>query len=91
MRHAIRSGVLAAQCLLSGDDYYTLWQGTYGQQLRTSMVNRAVFGRLGNRGYRFFLRWVANSEDVRGLLRRQYNGSWIKSLLFPLARLRLKD
>lgn len=83
MRHALRSGVLAAQCLLSGEDYNRLCQEAYAHQLKASVVNRAVFEKLGNRGYRFFLRWVASSEDLKGLLRRQYNGSWLKNLLFP--------
>lgn len=88
MRHAIRSGVLAAQSLLTGEDYSQRWQQAYGRQARTAMVNRAIFEKLGNRGYRFFLRWVENSEDLHELLRRQYCGSWLKRLLYPWVRRR---
>ncbi len=91
MRHAIRSGVLAAQSLLSGEDYSRLWQEAFARQLRIAKVNRAVFAMLGNRGYRYFLRWVVNSRDLHGLLHRQYHGTWFKHLLYPWAQMRLKD
>lgn len=90
MRHAILSGVLAAQSLLSGEDYTCLWKNAFGQQLKAATVNRAIFELLGNRGYRWFLRWIANSRDLHGLLRHQYCGSGFKRLLFPWAQTRLQ-
>lgn len=90
MRHAILSGVLAAQSLLSDEDYTRLWHNAFGRQLKTAMVNRAIFELLGNRGYRWFLRWVASSRDPHGMLRRQYRGSWFKRLLLPWAQNRMK-
>ncbi len=86
IRHALLSGVLAAQSLIQGEDYNRLWQRAFGQQLMTAIVNRALFERLGNRGYRWFLKRVSNTQDLNELLRRQYHGSLLKRLLFPWAK-----
>ena len=74
MRHAILSGVLAAQSLLYGEDYTRLWKNAFGLQLKTATVNRAIFELLGNHGYRWFLHWVANSRDLQRALMRRHNG-----------------
>ncbi len=86
IRHAILSGVLAAQSLIEGEDYNRLWRRAFGQQLTTAVVNRALFERLGNRGYRWVLKKVSNTRDLHGLLRRQYQGSLLKRLLLPWAQ-----
>ena len=91
MRHAILSGVLAANSMLEQTDYDTLWQNEFGDQLKVSIVNRALFGLLGNRGYRWFLRRQARQTDVRAFLRRQYHSSLLKWLLIPWARLYFKS
>lgn len=56
MRYAIVSGVLAARCLLAGKDYDLLWRRELEPAMWSSMVNRVIFGMLGNRGYRWVLR-----------------------------------
>ncbi len=91
IRHAINSGVLAAQSKLTGADYTRLWQEAFGRQLQTSVVNRAIYELLGNRGYRWFLRWVSNNQDPRGLLQRAYHDSWYKRLLIPWAKSRYRS
>lgn len=88
MRLALRSGVLAARSLIEGSDYNGLWRREIGGQLRTSVVNRALYGVLGNRGYRWFLDRMARHTDVREFLRRHYQSSVLKRLLAPWGRFR---
>lgn len=85
MRLAITSGVLAAQSMLYGNNYDMLWRRELGPLARTSVVNRAIFSLMGNRGYRWFFRQVQTQPDVRAFLRRQYQSSWWKRLAAPWA------
>lgn len=85
MRLAISSGVLAAQSLLSGEDYDRLWQRQLRPQMQTSVVNRVLYSLLGNRGYHWFLRRYAAKPNLRASLREQYQWSWRKRLLIPWA------
>lgn len=84
IRLAIRSGVLAARALLEGKNYDVLWQRELRPWLATSIVNRALYSALGNRGYAWFLRRAA-STDARDFLRRHYSPSWLKRALEPWA------
>lgn len=55
MRYAIVSGVLAARSLLEGKGYDMLWRRELEPPMWNSMVNRVIFGMLGNCGYRSVL------------------------------------
>ena len=90
MRLAIRSGVLAARALLEAKDYDALWQRELQPWLATSIVNRALYSMLGNRGYAWFLRRAA-SKDAREFLRRHYRPSRLKRALEPWARMRYRS
>jgi len=87
MRQAIRSGVLAARSLLEGRDYNAFWRENLAPELRTSIINRALFDLLGNGGYRWLLRWQVGG-DARAFLHGQYRPTWVKQLLWPWARTR---
>ncbi len=91
MRLAIRSGVLAANSLLKGDDYDALWQHALRPQMESSVVNRALYSLLGNRGYGWFLRSQISKADLRASLRRQYHPSLFKRLLGPWVRQRYES
>lgn len=91
MRLAISSGVLAAQSLLNGENYDTLWQRELNPQMQTSVVNRALFSLLGNRGYGWFLRQHLSRPNLRESLRTQYQSSWPKKLLQPWAKRRYQS
>lgn len=91
IRIAVVSGVLAARSLMDGGDYDTRWREALYPALQTSVVNRALYSSLGNRGYRWFLRRVSGAKDPRGFLRRQYGPSWLKRLLSPWARMRVRS
>ncbi|MEW5757741.1 MAG: NAD(P)-binding protein [Pseudomonadota bacterium] len=89
MRYAIVSGVLAARSLLESMDYDALWRRELGPPMWNGMVNRAIFGVLGNRGYRWILRKnQAHHWDAYRVLQRIYQPWPIKRLLLPWARLR---
>lgn len=90
MRLAMRSGVLAAQSLLDGGDYEARWRWELGPWLRASLVSRALYGSLGNRSYRWALRYQVG-HDAREVLRRLYRPSLIKRLLMPWARARYRS
>jgi len=91
MRLAIHSGVLAAQSLLNGENYDTLWQRALRPQMQTSVVNRALFSILGNRGYGWFLRHQVAKPNLRQSLRRQYQVTPLKRLLGPWATRRYES
>ncbi len=88
MRLAISSGVLAAQSLLNGEDYDTLWQRELKPLMETSVVNRALYSMVGNRGYSWCLRLQISRPNLRESLRRQYQPSLLKRLLEPWAQRR---
>ncbi len=91
MRQAMSSGVLAAQSILTGENYDTLWKLEFKDQLEASIVNRALFSFLGNRGYRFFLNIILSSTDPRAALQKNYKLSRLKRALLPLAKWRYRS
>lgn len=89
MRHAMLSGVLAARSLLEGKDYDRLWRQELEPAMWNSMINRSLFGLLGNRGYRWLLqRSQAQHWDMHRALHGLYQPGPFKRLLLPWARLR---
>lgn len=91
MRHAITSGVLAAQSILSGEDYNKQWRDTLGKQMLASVVNRTFYRYIPNLGYRWFLRYATQQGDMRKLLRRIYELSSFKRLTLPWSRNQYKS
>jgi len=91
MRLAISSGALAAQSLLSGENYDTLWQRDLKPQMETSVINRVLYSMMSNRGYRWFLGQLVSRKNLRESLRWQYQSSLPKSLLMPWAKRRYES
>jgi len=91
MRHAINSGMLAARSILDGTSYDEMWQADIKGMLKVSVVNRALFSLLGNSGYSWFLKRVSQHQNLRQLLFRQYHPALFKSLLYPWAKIRVKN
>lgn len=85
MRLVISSGLLAAQSLLHNENYDQLWQKQLRPQMNASVVNRCLFGLMGNRGYGWFLR-RQSQRNVREALRKQYQFSMLKRVLYPWAQ-----
>src|SRR5262249_44317786 len=88
IRIGMLSGHLAARALLalSPESYDRAWKTRLGGLLRTSLVNRYWFARMGNEGYTKLMRSIARVRDARDWLFRHYSPSAVKGLLFPRAR-----
>jgi len=88
MRYAMLSGSLAARSLVSGrlEDYDRLWGERLGGLLRTGIVNRFIYGKLGALGYRGLAWLLDRASDPRALLGRLYRPSLLTRLLYPMAR-----
>nr|WP_306264832.1 NAD(P)-binding protein [Pararhizobium sp. IMCC3301] len=84
IRHAIRSGVLAAQSILDSGDYTACWQAELGPWLKAGVVNRLIFNLAGEPGMKLAVGRLARG-DVGGLLKRTYGPSALKRLLLPVA------
>jgi flavin-dependent dehydrogenase len=91
MRYAILSGVMAARSMLAGTDYDALWRPAFAASIESSVINRAIFGALGNRGYRWLLRAQAVTGDARVFLRLLYRPARVRRLLLPWARRRYRS
>lgn len=83
IRTAVRSGQLAAQCLLDGRDYLREATLQFGDSLKASVVNRFVWEalRVGNYG----LILAALKRNALGRLRAAYGFGRIHRLLYPAA------
>jgi len=84
MRYAIRSGVLAAQSLLTGGDYSALWRAELGPGLKAGISNRWIFNMAGEPGMRLAIGRLAK-RDAGDLLRRAYDLTPLKRLALPIA------
>lgn len=86
MRYAMLSGALAARAWADGrpESYDDRWRDRLGGLLRTGLVNRRLFSRLGDGGYTRFLRWLDRAPDPRAMLERHYRATWWKTLLWTM-------
>jgi len=85
IRYAVRSGHLAARCLIEGQDYAQAAADMFAGSLRASVVNRFIWERLGNKGYTFFMKLGKRSKDPRRFLLDFFRYSALRRLAFPLA------
>lgn len=88
IRLAIMSGVLAARSLIHNENYDTLWQRELRPQMQAAIINRALYSLLGNRGYRWFLRYMTQKTDIRHVLYSIYHLSFSRQWLLPWAKSR---
>ncbi|MFQ5798052.1 MAG: NAD(P)/FAD-dependent oxidoreductase [Candidatus Binatia bacterium] len=86
MRHAMFSGYLAAQSVVTGASYDYLCKRGLTPYLQASLANRWLFAHLGNYGYERFLSRIEKSDDVVAQLRKHYRPSWSKRMLFQVAK-----
>ncbi len=90
MRYAMLSGHLAAHSLLTGEDYDRLWRKRLGGLLRTALVNRYIYRRLGDRGYELLLARIDQAlrfkQDGRGWIHSYTAPRLWKRLCFPLVK-----
>jgi flavin-dependent dehydrogenase len=84
IRTALRSGYLAATCLLEGRDYEQAAAEAFRNAQRAGVVNRFLFEALRARDYDLVLRLLR--RDSRRRLRWMYGYNPVQRLLFPVAR-----
>ncbi len=85
------SGFLAAKSLTENKDYDILIRENISDKMKTSFSNRFFFEILGNSGYKFFLNKIKSKKDPVGYLRKHYNPSFSKKIIFPIARLKFRN
>ncbi|HZP08290.1 NAD(P)/FAD-dependent oxidoreductase, partial [Methyloceanibacter sp.] len=76
MRYALRSGRLAAESIIHGIDYTSLWRRDLLPLLRTGTVNRFVLNLMGERGRRYVIGKLSQG-DASSMLRRLYQPSML--------------
>lgn len=86
LRYAFASGYLAAQALVTGQSYETLVRRELSGAVRAGYVNRLLYDRLGDGGYRRVVRWLSRAGDLRRRARSIYAFGPLHRLLWPLAR-----
>ena len=88
MRYALVSGHMAARAVLARapHEYDHSISRRFAGFLRTAIVNRFFYERMGDGGYARLLRHIARATDAREWLRRFYAPRLWKTLLFPVAR-----
>ncbi|MBI3743890.1 MAG: hypothetical protein HY261_06345 [Chloroflexi bacterium] len=84
IRSAVVSGCLAAQSVTRGEpaSYESAWRQRLAGHLKSSIVNRVVYDRMGNRGYDALFARAGRAATVRDWLRKHYATSRLKSTLF---------
>lgn len=90
LRYAIVSGFLAARSIIEGLDYASLLEKELLPMQRASLVNRLLFERFGNKRYAYFISMFSGADTVEKL-RRHYNPSLFKTMLYPFAAWRCKS
>jgi len=85
MRHAFVSGYLASQSIIHGLDYNTLLKTTVLPLIKSSLVNRFSYEKIGNLGYEKLLKKWSSSTDPLKHLRTWYNYTVLKRFLYPVA------
>jgi hypothetical protein len=85
IRHALTSGYLAAQAVLTGQEWQTVAEREIRPLVRASLVNRWLYDRMPNRGYATLIARFARDPDLNALVSRWYHPRRIHRLLWPLA------
>jgi len=85
IRYAVRSGNLAARCLMEDRNYAPAARNLFADSLRAAVVNRFIWEWMGNWGYTVFLYLGKRSKDPRQFLYKFFRYSGLKRLIFPLA------
>lgn len=88
LRYAILSGYIAAESLLDNmpERYESAWRKHFLGLMKSSVVNRYLYGMSGNTGYTRFIKGIANSRDALVWIRNRYEYENWKSLIYPFAR-----
>lgn len=86
MRYAMQSGYLAARSIISRRPYRELYRRHIHANLTTSLANRWLFSRLGNRGYSYLLKKLTRMGDPGPVLQKHFRSGTLKFVLYLIAR-----
>ncbi|KAB2847922.1 MAG: NAD(P)/FAD-dependent oxidoreductase [Ignavibacterium sp.] len=86
IKYAMLSGYLAARSIIQNKSYDELCKAYLYPKLQTSLANRWLFAHLYNTGYTFILNKMKSMDDVILALRKHYNTSISKKIVYPLAQ-----
>jgi len=86
MRYAMHSGYLAAQSIIEHRSYPALCKEQIIPKMEVSLANRWLFTRLENLGYTILLDRLKSKQDIMPVLLKQYNPSWYKRTILPVAK-----
>jgi len=86
IKYAMLSGYLAARSIIQNKSYDELCKAYLYPKLQTSLANRWLFAHLYNKGYSLLLKKMESLDDVIPALRKHYNTSLSKRLIYPLAQ-----
>ena len=83
IRNALISGVLAARSIIEGRSYDELWRVRLLPHLKASLINRAVYRRLGNVAKRGLWYMTGRNKRPERFMRWLYNFSALHQALYP--------
>jgi flavin-dependent dehydrogenase len=91
MRSSMISGYLAAKSIIENKSYKKLIKENFGNYLKNALVNRFLWERLGNTGYKDFLGIAKAYGDPYTFLNKTYSYTFLKRVIYPIAYLKLKN
>ncbi len=90
IRYALASGYLAAQAILTGEDWQAVADARMRPLVRASLVNRWLYDHMPKRAYARLVRHFACSPDLNELVGRWYQPRRIHRLLWPIVALHFR-
>ncbi|MFH1838542.1 MAG: NAD(P)/FAD-dependent oxidoreductase [Candidatus Kuenenbacteria bacterium] len=84
MRYAMKSGYYAARSIIENKDFYKLCQNDLILKMKSAVINRLFFAILGNQAYKWFIKNYSDTNLFK-FMRKLYNYSLFKKILFPIA------
>lgn len=86
IKYAMLSGYYAAESIVNNSSYNDLCKKNLIPKFQTSLANRWLFAHLTNYGYSFILSKLGSLEDVISPLRKHYNQSFNKKIIYQIAK-----
>lgn len=87
MRYAITSGYFAAKSIIDDEDYDAMVRKRFNRELNISLVNRFLFEKIGNRGYRILINFAARSKNPLRFIHNLYTYPIIRKPILPIAKI----
>lgn len=87
IKQAIISGYLAAQSIYEGKDFDSLWKNELEKEHKNEIVLRALYDRLGNKGYEFMISFLSLIQkffdiDIKRFMNFTYGSRILRNSIF---------